>query len=244
MHRLRGSWVWLAGLGLLAACATTQLDAADSANPGCEETAEAIPFMEACRDERSLLALCGEQCGLYRCQDVINFQAAGQVVLTRGVAQPRPNPNGSAQRHWGSAHAVPRDSRPVFIIPWGPKPQQQLLPSQTEALEKAAAERNKPHEQHHIFPRALRDWFTRKDIDIDEYVMPLLVEKHRSIHRGANGGPWNAEWEKWIRENGGATKEEIFRYAGQLIYEFELFGPVMPYGRRPAQPTSKEPETP
>jgi uncharacterized lipoprotein (TIGR02269 family) len=131
----------------------------------------------------------------------------------------------------------------VFIIPWGNKPQQQS-PGKQEALEQAAEERNQPHEQHHIFPRAFRAWFQRKRIDIDQYTMPLLVEKHRSIHRGVSGGPWNAAWDKFIQENDDATPEEIFRYAGQLIYEFELFGPVMPYGRRLAQPMSSGSEVP
>jgi hypothetical protein len=80
----------------------------------------------------------------------------------------------------------------VFIIPW--KPQPELRPSQKQMLEEQAAERNKPHEKHHIFPRAFRAWFTEMGIDIDQYVIPLEVEKHRSIHRGADGGPWNAAW--------------------------------------------------
>jgi uncharacterized lipoprotein (TIGR02269 family) len=134
------------------------------------------------------------------------------------------------RQHGGSAQGLPRDTRPVFIIPWGSRPP--LLPSQKKALEEAEAERKKPHEQHHIFPRAFRPWFTDRGIDIDKYVMPLKVEKHRSIHHGANGGPWNAAWEQWIRTYDNPTKEEIFRYAGQLIYEFELLGPVVPYGRR------------
>lgn len=112
-------------------------------------------------------------------------------------------------------------------------PRQPLLPSQQKDLADAAEERNKPHEQHHIFSRAFRVWFTERGINIDEYVMPLLVEKHRSIHRGANGGPWNAAWDKFIREHRNAAPEEIYRYAGQLIYEFGLFGPVMPYWRQP-----------
>lgn len=232
MNGLRWSWVWLVGLGLLADCTATRPPVAESASPGCEEPAKAIAFVEACKDERTLLALCDEQqCGLYWCHEFIDSQALGRVVLTRGLTQQRPTSNGSAQRHWGSAQAVPRDSRPVFIIPWGSRPQQPLLPSEKEALEKAAAERNKPHEQHHIFPRAFRQWFERKRIDIDKYTLLLLVEKHRGIHRGMNGGPWNASWDKFIRENDDALPEEIFRYAGQLIYEFELLGPVMPYGR-------------
>jgi uncharacterized lipoprotein (TIGR02269 family) len=122
----------------------------------------------------------------------------------------------------------------VFIIPWDHKPP--LLPSQQKELEEAAKERNKPHEQHHVFPQALRKWFERKMINIDKYTIPLEVEKHRSIHRGANGGPWNAAWRKWTLANDGANPEEIFRYAGQLIYEFELFGPVLPYGKQRPQP--------
>jgi hypothetical protein len=66
--------------------------------------------------------------------------------------------------------------------------------------------------------------------------MPLEVEKHRSIHRGANGGPWNAAWARFIHEHDGATTEEIFRFAGQLIYEFELFGPVLRYRKQMPQP--------
>jgi uncharacterized lipoprotein (TIGR02269 family) len=138
-----------------------------------------------------------------------------------------------AQRYWGSAQEWPWDSRPVFIIPWGAKPP--LLPSQQKLLAAQAEERRKPHERHHIFPRAFRQWFTDKGIDIDEYVIPLEVEKHRSIHRGEKGGPWNEAWRKFIEghEEGDVTREEIFRHAGQLIYEFELFGTVVPYWKQP-----------
>jgi hypothetical protein len=106
----------------------------------------------------------------------------------------------------------------VFIIPWKHTPE--LLPSQKQMLEEQAAERSQPHERHHIFPQAFRQWFTDRGIDIEEYVIPLLVEKHRSIHRGVRGGAWNAAWRKFIeaRQNQRVPKEEIYRYAGQLIY--------------------------
>jgi uncharacterized lipoprotein (TIGR02269 family) len=111
------------------------------------------------------------------------------------------------------------------------------LPSQKLMLEEAAKQRRKPHEKHHVFPRAFREWFARSGIDIDEWTMPLEVEKHRSIHRGANGGPWNAAWDKFIQAHlDPPPKEEIYRYAGQLIYEFELFGPVVPYWKQLPQP--------
>lgn len=179
------------------------------------------------------MALCaGEQCGLYRCWQVQEQGDETRVVRARHPVGALPNPQLRAQRNWGSAQELPRDARPVFIIPWKHKPP--VLPSQQQMLEKAAKERAKPHEQHHIFPRMFKEWFTQQGIDIDKYVLLLELEKHRSIHRGANGGPWNAAWARFIQENlAGAPKEKIHRYAGQLIYEFELFGPVMPYSRQP-----------
>lgn len=223
-------WIWLFAVGALTACATLPISREEG--PGCEGKAEVLSFEEACTAEHSLVALCGdEQCGLYRCQEVMDRLPEGEVVLTRGGGLSLPSVGGGAQRYWGSAQELPRDSRPVFIIPWGPKPP--LLPSQLQALKEAEEERRKPHERHHIFPRAFRLWFLRKGIDIDEFVIVLEVQKHRNIHRGERGGPWNAAWLQWIMKNQGAEKAEIYRYAGQLIYEFELFGPVVPYWHQP-----------
>ncbi|KFE71128.1 TIGR02269 family lipoprotein [Hyalangium minutum] len=225
MNNPSSRWKWLLAAVALAACATTPLG---SEGPGCEEAAEVALSEEACADESRLVPLCaGEQCGLYRCREVKEFLVLGRVVLARGAAAVLPNPTAGAQRNWGSAQELPRDTRPVFIIPWRHRPP--LLPSQQQMLDEAAKERRKPHEQHHIFPRMFRSWFTQQGIDIDEYVILLEVEKHRSIHRGANGGPWNDAWARFInkRSSDRVPKEEIHKYAGQLIYEFELFGPVM-----------------
>ena len=214
-----------------AACASTPLSGGGAR--GCEEPTEAAPFEGLCEEASSWVALCAkEQCGLYQCREVKEYLPVGRVVLARSWALVLPNSQIGAQRNWGSAQELPRDTRAVFIIPWDHKPP--LLPSQQELLASQAEERKKPHERHHIFPRAFREWFTAQGIDIDEYLIPLEVEKHRSIHRGANGGPWNAAWFKFINAHrGGASKEEIHRYAGQLIYEFELFGPVVPLGKQP-----------
>ncbi len=231
MIRILWRWGLLLATCALAACATTQPSWSESA--GDEDEGPAVSFEEACQEKSSLLALCaGKQCGVYRCHEVMQHLAVGQVVRTWGEVEPLAEVGVGAQRYWGSAQELPWDSQPVLIIPWDHKPE--LLPGQQKLLEEQAAERNKPHERHHIFPRALREWFAEKGIDIDEYVIPLEVEKHRSIHRGANGGPWNAAWRQFRdAHQDGATKEEIFRYAGQLIYQFELFGPVMPYWKQP-----------
>jgi uncharacterized lipoprotein (TIGR02269 family) len=217
-------------VGALVACATAQLSEFEIAGEGDE--GQAVSFEEACAEESSLLALCGgSQCGLYRCREVMEHFPVGRVIPTRGGALSLPSVQG-AQRYWGSAQDLPQDMRPVLIIPWDHKPP--LLPSQKEMLEEAAKERRKPHERHHIFSQAFREWFTKQGIHIDEFVILLGVEKHRSIHRGKNGGPWNEAWRQFILQHvAGASKEEIYRYAGQLIYEFELFGPVVPYWKQP-----------
>ncbi|MBN1205173.1 MAG: TIGR02269 family lipoprotein [Myxococcaceae bacterium] len=217
-------------IGALLACAATQASV-ESERPGCEEAAETVSLAEACADESSLIALCeGGQCELYRCREVMEYLPMGSVVLTRGGGLSLPRAQG-AQRFWGSAQKLPQGTQPVFIIPWNHKPP--LLPSQQKMLEEAAKERNKPRERHHVFSQEFRPWFERKKINVDEFTILLEQLKHRSIHRGERGGPWNAAWRKWILANDNATKEEIFRYAGQLIYEFELFGPVMPYWKQP-----------
>jgi uncharacterized lipoprotein (TIGR02269 family) len=223
--------MWLLAAVALAACATVPISEGES--PGCHEAAETFAFQEACDQESSLVAVCaGEQCGLFQCREAMESLTVGRVVLARFPVGALPNPQVGPQRHWGSAQEVPEDSRPVFIIPWRHKPP--LLPSQQAMLEQWAKERRKPHEKHHIFPQAFRPWFALQGINIDEFVIPIAVEKHRSIHRGANGGPWNDAWRKFIeKKRGKASKEEIYRYAGQLIYEFELFGPVVPYWKQP-----------
>jgi uncharacterized lipoprotein (TIGR02269 family) len=224
MIKLSSFWQWALVAVASVACATAPVSASESA--GCEEVAETFSFQEVCSQESSLVAVCaGEQCGLYRCQEVMGSLPAGRVVLARFPVGGPSNPQAGAQRNWGSAQELPQDTRPVLIIPWGHKPP--LLPSQQKMLEEWAKERRKPHEKHHIFPQAF---------NIDEYVIPLEVEKHRSIHRGANGGPWNDAWRRFIEDRQDpekVSKEEIYRYAGQLIYEFQLFGPVVPYWKQP-----------
>ena len=172
----------------------------ESEGPGCEKAAEAALLRRALRRESSVVALCtGEQCGVYRCRGGDGGSSAGKGGAhpgrDGGVAQPA----GGSPAQLGQRAGAAGDTRPVFIIPWRHKPP--LLPSQQQMLDEAAKERAKPHEQHHIFPQAFKLWFTGNGIDIDEYVILLEVEKHRSIHRGAKGGPWNAAWGKFIKRN-------------------------------------------
>jgi len=242
VNGLKQRW-WLLACCLLAACAAAR--PAERASDGCEVAAETAPFEELCAEDASLVVLCDErQCGAYRCREVVERLTAGQVVLVRQPVLPRPSvrpgntgtkpdplpsPGPGVERYRDSTQGSFGPSQPVFIIPWSPRLQHELLPSQKQLLVEAEAYRKKPHEGHHIYPRAFRGWFTEKGIDIDEYILPLEVEEHRRIHRGANGGPWNAAWDKFIENNPGAPREAIHRQAGKLIYEFRLFGPILPY---------------
>ena len=227
--------MWLLLGTALTACASVPLNTSED-NQESEETAS---FEEWCTQEGSLVPLCGaDQCGMYRCREVMEgLTTEGQVLLARTGGAVLPGPGSSAQRYWGSADGLPRNSNPVFIIPWGPK--RPLLPSQQKMLEELEAEWRLPHEKHHIFPQepGLKAWFAEKGINIHEFTMPLLVDVHRRIHRPPPpGGAWNEAWRRYRDANKLATKEEIYRYAGQLIYEFELLGPVIPYYRQWTQP--------
>jgi uncharacterized lipoprotein (TIGR02269 family) len=242
MRRLNPAW-WLLACCLLVACAAPQH--VESTSEGCEVAAGPAPFEQLCAEDGSLLALCDEgQCGVYRCREVAEVLTPGKVVLarvrpppqlnpstgtTRTELPPLPSPGPGIERYRGSAQGPLRDLQPVFIIPWGPKPQPELLPSQKQLLAGSQAQRSKAYEGHHIYSQEFREWFTRQGIDIDAYILPLEVEEHRRIHHGPRGGPWNAAWRKFIIAHPNAPPEQIHRYAGQLIHEFGLFGVILPY---------------
>ena len=78
---------------------------------------------------------------------------------------------------------------------------------------------------HHIFPQRpdLAREFARQGIDIHKYLMQLPVEVHKFLHSGGpRGGLWNQAWEIFFSTNPTATAEEVYRYAGWLIYVFRL----------------------
>jgi len=243
MNGLKQRW-WLLACCLLVACAATR--PIESAVDGCEVDSEAASFAQLCAEDGTLVVLCDErQCGAYRCQEVLEHLTAGRVVLARHARPPLPtnsgqgststqhppltNPGPGIERYRGSAQPVPGNAQVVFIIPWRPEPKPELLPSQKQFLAEAEAYREKSYEGHHIYPRAFREWFTAQGIDIDAYILPLEVSEHRRIHRGPEGGPWNAAWDKFIKSHPDPALEEIHRHAGQLVYEFGLFGPILPY---------------
>ncbi|MGE0887717.1 MAG: DUF2380 domain-containing protein [Blastocatellales bacterium] len=83
--------------------------------------------------------------------------------------------------------------------------------------------------KHHIFPQALRAVFKNAGINIDDYAIRIPKALHDSIH-GHRGGPWVNAWREFFKQNPNATAEEIHKYAGKLLYEFQIpGGPIIRY---------------
>lgn len=90
---------------------------------------------------------------------------------------------------------------------------------------------------HHVFPQALRQKFKDRGIDnIDDFTLEIAEDLHRCIHSGkgmGRGGKWNKAWKDFFDKYPDATPEQIYKHAGELIYEMGLDGtPVVPYPRR------------
>jgi uncharacterized lipoprotein (TIGR02269 family) len=105
-----------------------------------------------------------------------------------------------------------------------------LLPSQKKLLEMAKALASQPREKHHIFPQeiGLKEWFESRGINIHKETMLLDIVTHPRIHKGASGGPWNEAWRKFRKVNEGAGREDMYRYARELIIRFDLSAPFFP----------------
>jgi uncharacterized lipoprotein (TIGR02269 family) len=141
-------------------------------------------------------------------------------------------------RYWGGPVPVPKQKGVVFVIPWKNHHLRNLLPSQQQQLKEADEKLNRPREKHHLFSQAFKEWFESKGIDIHQWTMLIETTLHKSIHRGEKGGPWNAAWAQFIREKRGkvVTKEEIWKYAGELCVRFGLMAPLQPYYGRTRLP--------
>ncbi|HZH75222.1 MAG TPA: TIGR02269 family lipoprotein [Archangium sp.] len=206
--------------GLLAACASTA--------PVVHESPEApevvASWEESCEEARTLLPLCdekGEECGLYRCREVVPreallaYRGSGPLYIPMGPASPR--------RWWGRPIWLPRDTEPVltfrFYRHFDPKPQLLLPPGRWV--------------RHHIFPQAedLRLWFRDRGVEnIHDFTLLIPEHVHIRIHSGGpSGGMWNEAWRRFRRDNPDALPPDIYRHAGELIFRFELTGRIVPY---------------
>ncbi|WP_163869308.1 TIGR02269 family lipoprotein [Myxococcus eversor] len=217
------NWVTCLGV-ILWSCATPSSVELSGAAPlpvddvSAEECAATAGDDSACVD----LSCVSGECGLYRCEDL-----ASAPVAFRG---PIPAPAASSQqRLWGMAQPLPGRG-PVLVIPWN---RSEELPSQAR-LRKAYAEwASVPKEKHHIFPRALEQYFAERDINVHEFALAIDVRRHRQIHDGVDGGPWNEDWRAFIekKEKGRrkARKWELMEHAGFMIQKYHLVGMPMSY---------------
>lgn len=221
---------WLIALAvLLTACASGPDVRESTAEPEPEWVSS---YEEGCEDERSVVLLCEEgACGFFRCRD----QQREQVVLARGgVIAPPAAPGGTPRRGWGVRPWMRRGSEPVLtfrLYPHsGPGPQRHVLPGPRYMLPAGR------YVRHHIFPQArdLRTWFEQQGVgNIHKFTMVIPESIHQRIHGGgARGGRWNDAWRQYKENNPLASPAEIYRHAGELIFRFELAGPLLPYRSR------------
>ena len=220
-------WLAFACL-LLAACATP--------TPGVREegeTPDAVSWEEARADSSCVVPLCDdERCVLWLCQDLVEVESSPSVVLARGPTPQamRPPLVGNPSRWWGHTLAVPTSAEPVFEIPWHNWKLRDQLARQKHPL--GCMLPPEPLEKHHIFPqqKRLARWFKRQGIDIHAFTILLPTSVHQRLHSGAPaGGQWNEAWRQFQDNNDGATPEEIWRFAFELMFLFRVNGPFVPY---------------
>ncbi|MFY0529310.1 TIGR02269 family lipoprotein [Archangium gephyra] len=82
-------------------------------------------------------------------------------------------------------------------------------------------------------PGGFREWFHARGVpDIHQYTLVIPEHVHIRIHSsGPKGGLWNQAWMDFKDARPNASPEAIYRHAGELIFRFELTGPVVPYAR-------------
>lgn len=92
--------------------------------------------------------------------------------------------------------------------------------------------------KHHLFCQAedLASWFSGRGIDIHAWTMLIPETIHRRIHGGGpRGGEWNRAWYDYrlrLRTAGReltVTREELFKQAFKMAYQFDILGPIVPY---------------
>ncbi|MCE9670755.1 TIGR02269 family lipoprotein [Myxococcus stipitatus] len=217
---------------LLARCASAPFAGHVALSRGADSAEDCAEAAEEDDDEGCVTVACvGATCGLYRCEDV---SSAPLALRGGGAAAPMAGVGTSPQRYWGAPQVMP-GREPVLVFHMA-RPEE--LPS-TKALRKAREEWEKvPKEKHHIFPRAFEEYFRGQHINIHEYALAIDMKRHKELHRGERGAPWNADWEAFIwrmerEREGGVPRSEIrrrlFEFAGGMIQRYRLVGMPLSY---------------
>ncbi|HLM46083.1 MAG TPA: TIGR02269 family lipoprotein [Myxococcaceae bacterium] len=225
MTRLRLLTVPLAVL-LLSACAAISPEVRADDPTACE-----APSADQC-----VVLACDEgACGVFDCEDV-DPEALTRAPLAHGAELARHRPPSStrgpgplSQRNWRRV-GLREDARPRMVFHF--RYRDGYLPAFPRLQGKLV--------KHHLFPQAqeFRQWLKDHRIDIHAWTMVLPEHVHLRIHRGANGGPWNAAWRQFKEANlhRKVPQEEMMRKAFELAYRFDIVGPIMPYGHQLVPP--------
>jgi len=185
-------------------------------------------FEEGCADASTVVLLCeGSDCGFFRCRD-LDVEPGG-VQLTRGGFMTSPAAPGRRPGRWRRGPWQPRNVGPVLTFRLNPSLDPKSPPLARPQLPPGR------YVRHHLFSQAsdLAAWFKKQGVNIHGFTMVIEETVHYRIHSGGpGGGRWNEAWRQFKRANPYASPEEIYRHAGELIYRFELIGPIVPYYSR------------
>ncbi len=205
---------------LVWACATS--------SPGSivwEDAERAEPCEYAHVEQCVVLACEGGDCGLFDCEDV-DMEALPwttgkhEVEWVRGY---RPSSRPPAFRNFRNTGIRP-DARARMTFHF--RYREGFVPALPREPGKLV--------HHHLFPQQelLARWFKRSGVDIHKFTILIPEHVHRQIHSGTGrGGMWNQAWRDFMKANlqRQVTSEELHRKAVELIFRFELTGPVVPY---------------
>jgi len=228
-----GSWLALLGV-MLAGCISSPAPVVEERELG----EPVFTWEEARADPSCVVPLCEEGfCTLWRCADLEEVEEEvameqAPLVLTRGTPMLRPPlVVGNPRRWWGRSIAAPSHAEPVFEIPWH-NWKTRGQPTPTLPINSCLVPPREPLDKHHIFPQqqALARWFKSKGIDIHAFTVRIPRSFHQWLHsEGAEGGQWNEAWRQFQKKNFGATAEEIWRFAFELMDRFGVNRPFVSY---------------
>jgi hypothetical protein len=82
-------------------------------------------------------------------------------------------------------------------------------------------------ELHHLLPqeKALKPYFKRAGLNIENFKIPLDVAKHRLKPDGIHtkgGGDWNKVWTDFFKNNQLATQEQILEQLARMRKQFGI----------------------
>lgn len=84
--------------------------------------------------------------------------------------------------------------------------------------------------RHHILPREHRAWFAERGVDVDAYCVELSQGDHTAIHTlGYNPRVMDEMNKAEARQKRKLKKAEIIAIAKDVMAEFKLKGPFVPY---------------